>query len=111
MRFEIFTLFPEYFSGPFTTSIIKRAREAEKLEVCLHDIREWADGKHKMADDAPFGGGAGMVMKAEPVAKALENVLDFEVGFSPPPCLESENRRGTRRIAAHRAALRALRGH
>lgn len=109
MRFEIFTLFPEYFSGPFTTSIIKRAREAEKLEVCLHDIREWADGKHKMADDAPFGGGAGMVMKAEPVAKALENVLDFEVGFSPPPCpiiyLSPQGRTLNQKIVEELAAL------
>jgi tRNA (guanine37-N1)-methyltransferase len=85
MRFDIFTLFPEYFSGPFSSSILKRAIEARAISIGLHDIRDWCDDKHKRADDAPFGGGAGMVMKAEPVARALESVLNFDVG-SKAPC-------------------------
>jgi tRNA (guanine37-N1)-methyltransferase len=109
MRFDVFTLFPEYFSGPFTTSIIKRAIESKKLQIELHDIRDFADGKHKMADDAPFGGGAGMVMKAEPVAKALENVLDFEVGLSKPPCpviyLTPQGRTLNQKVVEELAAL------
>ena len=86
MRFDVFTLFPDYFSGPLSTSILKRAIEAQTISVGLHDIRNWTTDKHRSADDAPFGGGAGMVLRAEPVAKALESVLNFEVGFSPPPC-------------------------
>jgi len=86
MRFDIFTLFPDYFAGPFSTSILKRAQEANLLDIRLHDIRDGASDKWRVADDAPFGGGAGMVMKAEVVAGALENVLNFNVGVSAPPC-------------------------
>lgn len=85
-RFSIFTLHPGYFSGPLGTSILKRAQEKELVQVDLHDIRDWTADRHKSADDAPFGGGAGMVLKAEPVAKALEDVLNFGVGVSAPPC-------------------------
>lgn len=85
MRFDIFTLFSGYFEGPFSSSILKRAQESGALSIALHDIREWSDDKHRRADDAPFGGGAGMVMRAEPVARALEDVLNFDVG-SIPPC-------------------------
>ena len=86
MRFDVFTLFPSYFDGPLSTSILARAQTNGALEVALHDIREWTGDKHRVADDAPFGGGAGMVMKAEPVARALESVLNYEVGTSSPPC-------------------------
>ncbi|RYG63363.1 tRNA (guanosine(37)-N1)-methyltransferase TrmD [bacterium] len=85
MRFDIFTLFPEYFAGPFSSSILKRGIEKGAINIGLHDIRDWSDSKHRTADDAPFGGGAGMVMKAEPVARSLSDVLNFDVG-SKPPC-------------------------
>lgn len=85
-RFDIFTLHPGYFSGALGTSILKRALERGSLQVELHDIRDWTQDRHRTADDAPFGGGAGMVLKAEPVAQALEHVLNFGVGVSPPPC-------------------------
>ncbi|BCM92945.1 tRNA (guanine-N(1)-)-methyltransferase [Abditibacteriota bacterium] len=86
MRFDVFTLFPDYFSGPLSTSILKRAREADLIQIELHDIRDATTDKWRVVDDAPFGGGAGMVLKAEIVAKALENVLNFDVGVSAPPC-------------------------
>lgn len=86
MRFDVFTLFPDYFSGPLSTSILKRAREAGLIEVELHDIRDATTDKWRVVDDTPFGGGAGMVMKAEVVARSLENVLKFDVGVSAPPC-------------------------
>ncbi len=85
MRFDLFTLFPEYFDGPFSSSILKRAIDAGAISIALHNIRDWCEDKHRRADDAPFGGGAGMVMKADPVARALESVLNFDVG-SKPPC-------------------------
>lgn len=85
MLFDIFTLFPDFFTGPFSTSILSRAQESGAISIGLHDIRDWADDKHRRADDAPFGGGAGMVMKAETVARALENVLNFD-GDQKPPC-------------------------
>lgn len=86
MRFDIFTLFPEYFEGPFNSSILKRAQASGALQLAVHDIRAWTTDKHHICDDAPYGGGAGMVMKAEPIAAALEDVLKFEIGQDEAPC-------------------------
>lgn len=71
MRIDILSLFPEMFVSPFNESIIKRAREKGLLEINLIDIRDFAPGKHQQADDYPFGGGAGMVMKADVVVPAI----------------------------------------
>jgi tRNA (guanine37-N1)-methyltransferase len=90
MRFEIFTLFPEYFDGPLHSSILKRAQESGVLQFGIHNIRDWADDKHNRCDDYPYGGGAGMVMKAAPLASALESVLTYDAGDvehrNAPPC-------------------------
>lgn len=77
MRFDIFTIFPDMFAGPLDESIIKRAQDAGLVDVHLHDIREYATDKHSMTDDTPYGGGGGMVMKPEPVFRAVEQVLDM----------------------------------
>lgn len=74
MKFDILTLFPEMFAGPLTESIIKRAVLAGRLDIRLHNIRDWATDRHRTVDDAPYGGGAGMVMKAEPLAAAIRAV-------------------------------------
>ena len=74
MKFDILTLFPAMFDGPLTESILKRACENGLIEVALHNIRDWALDKHATADDSPYGGGAGMVMKVEPIALAIEAV-------------------------------------
>lgn len=74
MRFDILSLFPEYFQGPFDVSMIKRARENKLLDINLIDIRDFAEGKHRKVDDRPFGGGPGMIMKPEPVAGAIRSV-------------------------------------
>lgn len=74
MRFDILTLFPGICEGPLNESILRRARERGLIEVGLHDIRESCTDKHRQADDYPFGGGAGMVMKPEPVFAAIEAV-------------------------------------
>jgi tRNA (guanine37-N1)-methyltransferase len=91
MRFDILTLFPEMFAGPLTESIIKRATQAGLIDVALHDIRDYAIDKHRTADDAPYGGGAGMVMKAEPLAAAIRSVVSSPlsvVGDAAQPALE-----------------------
>jgi tRNA (guanine37-N1)-methyltransferase len=75
MRFDILTLFPDMFTGPLTESILKRAVQADTIQIALHDIRAYATDKHHTADDAPYGGGAGMVMKAEPLAAAIRDVV------------------------------------
>jgi tRNA (guanine37-N1)-methyltransferase len=75
MQFDILTLFPAMFTGPLTESIIKRAVHAGRIGIGVHDIRAYTTDKHHTADDAPYGGGAGMVMKAEPLAAAIRDVL------------------------------------
>lgn len=75
MRFEVFTLFPGIFESPLKESMLKRAIEAGLLEVRLHNIRDYAAGRHQVTDDYPYGGGGGMVMKPEPVFAAVESVL------------------------------------
>ena len=74
MKFDILTLFPGMFGGPFSESIIKRAIEEGLIDIRLHDIRDYAADRHKTADDSPYGGGAGMVMKVEPLAACIEAV-------------------------------------
>ncbi len=74
MRIDILTIFPEMFAGPFDASIIKRARERGLVEVHAHNIREYATDKHQLTDDAPYGGGGGMVMKPEPIFAAVEAI-------------------------------------
>lgn len=74
MRIDILTLFPEMFQGPFSESIIKRAREQGSVEIILHDIRDYSEDKHKRVDDYPFGGGAGMVMQIGPIASVIDKL-------------------------------------
>jgi tRNA (guanine37-N1)-methyltransferase len=74
MKFDILTLFPSMFAGPFSESIIKRAVDRGILEIGLHNIRDYATGRHKVTDDYPYGGGSGMVMKVEPLAACIESV-------------------------------------
>lgn len=84
MHIDIFTLFPGMFAGPFDDSILKRAQEALLVSIALHDIRDWAPGKHHQCDDTPYGGGGGMIMKPEPIFYAVESVLGMEPGAAPP---------------------------
>jgi tRNA (guanine37-N1)-methyltransferase len=76
MRIDILTLFPGMFRGPFDESIIKRAVESGVVSIHIHDLRRWAKGRHKVADDYPYGGGPGMVLKPEPVFEATEAVFE-----------------------------------
>lgn len=75
MLFEVFTLFPSVFQSYFEISILQRAIESGLIQIHLHNIRDWASGKHHITDDAPFGGGGGMVMKPEPIFTSVEEVL------------------------------------
>lgn len=74
MRFDVLTLFPEIFSGYLGESLLKRACQVGLVEVHLHNVRDWARGKHRSVDDRPFGGGPGMVMMVDPVVPAVEAV-------------------------------------
>jgi len=86
MIIDILSLFPEYFTGPFDVSIIKRAREKGLVSIRHTDIRQYADNKHNRVDDRPFGGGPGMVIEPEPVVNAIDSVRDkdsYVVYLSP----------------------------
>ena len=74
MHFDIFTLFPDMFQGPFAESMLKRAQERGLLSIALHNIRDATSDKHHVVDDYPYGGGVGMVMKPEPIFTAVEAV-------------------------------------
>jgi len=83
MKINILTLFPMMFEGFKSESIIKRALDSEKLEINIVNIRDYCFDKHKQADDLPFGGGGGMVMKPEPIFRALNNVSGKVIYTSP----------------------------
>ncbi|MGI6367474.1 MAG: tRNA (guanosine(37)-N1)-methyltransferase TrmD [Anaerolineae bacterium] len=79
MRFDIFTLFPGLFQAVFQESIVGRALEAGLAEIHIHNIRDYAPGRHQVTDDMPYGGGGGMVLKPEPIAAALRAVLGADL--------------------------------
>ena len=74
MKIDIVTLFPEICRAPLSESIMKRARENGIVDLCVHNLRDWTQDKHHIVDDAPFGGGQGMVMKPEPIFAAVESL-------------------------------------
>ncbi len=74
MKIDIVTLFPEICRAPLSESIMKRARENGIVDLCVHNLRDWTQDKHHIVDDAPFGGGQGMVMKPEPIFAAVEEL-------------------------------------
>jgi tRNA (guanine37-N1)-methyltransferase len=75
MRFDILTIFPEFFAGPLDYGIVRRAREAHLVEIAIHDLRRYTHDRHQTVDDRPFGGGEGMVMKPEPFFEAIEDLF------------------------------------
>ena len=74
LRFDVITIFPDFFRGAFDHGIIRRAKIAGLIDVRAHDLREWTVDKHRMVDDRPFGGGDGMVLKVEPIFAAVEDL-------------------------------------
>ena len=72
MKFEILTIFPDFFRGPLDYGIVRRARETGLIEIAIHDLRAFTHDRHRTVDDRPFGGGEGMVLKPEPIFECLE---------------------------------------
>lgn len=110
MHFDVFTLFPGMFRGPFEESILKRAQEQGFISLALHNIRESTTDKHHIVDDYPYGGGAGMVMKPDPVFASVEAV--YQGG--PIILLTPQGRLFTQRVAqelASEARITLICGH
>jgi tRNA (guanine37-N1)-methyltransferase len=80
MRFDLITIFPEFFAGPLDHGIVRRAREAGLINVSVQDLRVFTKDRHRTVDDRPFGGGEGMVLKPEPLFEAVESLLGYGVG-------------------------------
>ena len=78
IRFHVLTIFPEVFPGPLGIGVVGRAIEAGDVELQVHDLREHTEGRHRQVDDVPFGGGAGMVFKPEPVIRAVRTLRETE---------------------------------
>ncbi|HUZ05705.1 MAG TPA: hypothetical protein VMU62_10130, partial [Acidobacteriaceae bacterium] len=74
MRFDIITIFPEFFTGPFSCGVLRRALDTGLLQVECHQLRAFTQDKHQTVDDRPFGGGEGMVLKPEPIFRAVESL-------------------------------------
>jgi tRNA (guanine-N1)-methyltransferase len=98
MRFEIITIFPEFFSGFFEHGVVRRALKEGLVSVGVRDLREFTHDRHRTVDDRPFGGGEGMVLKPEPLAEALESLgsrRSWSSGaFSSPTLALEKNARG-----------------
>src|SRR5262250_3260541 len=82
MRFDLITIFPEFFAGPLDHGIVRKAREAGLIEIHVQDLRVFTKDRHRTVDDRPFGGGEGMVLKPEPLFEAVESLLDRSIGDS-----------------------------
>src|SRR5438094_812051 len=74
LEFDIVTIFPEFFKGPFDFGVIRRGREKRLVDIRVHDLRNFTSNRHRTVDDRPFGGGEGMVFKPEPIFEAVETV-------------------------------------
>lgn len=104
MQFDVFTLFPEVFTPYLDISILQRARQNGLLQVALHNIRDYTHDKHHVTDDAPYGGGGGMVMKPEPIFEAVETVLGTPTAC-PVILMSPQGRRFTTAVAQELALL------
>jgi tRNA (guanine37-N1)-methyltransferase len=99
MTFHIVTIFPNIFDSYFSESIIKRAQEKKLVDIKIHNLRDYTSDKHKTVDDTPYGGGAGMVLKVEPVDKCLKNIKS-EIRKTPPlipPLVKGGRMRGDKK--------------
>src|SRR5277367_1510717 len=85
MRFDLVSIFPEFFTGPLDHGILRRARETGLVDVNIQDLREFTKDRHRTVDDRPFGGGEGMVLKPAPLFEAVESLLGHPIGDAAGP--------------------------
>ena len=107
IRFHVLSIFPEVFPGPLGIGVVGRALAAGDVELAVHDLRTHTEGRHRQVDDIPFGGGAGMVFKPEPVIRAVRELRETEPGIR---CilLSPQGRQFDQRVARELAAERSI---
>ncbi len=108
MKFEVLTIFPEFFRGPFEHGVVARAREAGVVEIRVHDLRNWTHDRHRTVDDRPFGGGEGMLLKPEPVFAAVESIWPERAAGRKVVLLSAQGRLFDQEAARRLAACDAL---
>ncbi|MES1261163.1 MAG: tRNA (guanosine(37)-N1)-methyltransferase TrmD, partial [Acidobacteriota bacterium] len=99
MKFHLLTIFPEFFEGPFRHGVVARAAQFGSLEIVSHDLRNWTHDLHRTVDDRPFGGGEGMLLKAEPIFDAVEAIWPARTAAQKVVLLSAQGRKFTQRIA------------
>ena len=99
MKFHLLTIFPEFFDGPFRHGVVARAAQSGALEIHLHDLRNWTHDLHRTVDDRPFGGGEGMLLKAEPIFSAVETIWPEKNPGQKVILLSAQGRRFTQKTA------------
>ncbi len=109
MKVDVLTLFPAMFAGPMNESILRRAQESGRLELAIHNLRDWTHDRHRKVDDEPYGGGPGMVLKPEPIFEAIEELKgEFTQVVMMTPQGEPFKQAKARELAGHEHLL--LRG-
>lgn len=108
MKFHIVTIFPGFFAGPFEYGVVGKGRDANKLEICVHDLRNWTYDRHRTVDDRPFGGGEGMLLKPQPVFEAVAAILPDRSPQKRVALLSAQGRRFTQAIAHEYSQLEEL---
>ena len=108
MRFHIVTIFPEFFAGPLDHGVVAKAKQAGRLDICIHDLRNWTYDRHRTVDDRPFGGGEGMLLKPEPLFQAVETILPVRSERSRIVLLSAQGRKFDQSVARELAELDEL---
>lgn len=108
MRFHVVTIFPEFFKGPFDYGVVAKAREAGRLEIYVHDLRNWTCDRHRTVDDRPFGGGEGMLLKAQPLFEAVESIFPVRTERNRIVLLSPQGRRFDQSLARQFAGFEDL---
>jgi tRNA (guanine37-N1)-methyltransferase len=108
MKFHVITIFPEFFSGPFAHGVVGRAQADKVLEIQVHDLRNWTYDRHRTVDDRPFGGGEGMLLKAQPLFEAVEAILPERTRRQRVVLLSAQGRRLTQAVAQELAGFDEL---
>lgn len=108
MRFHIVTIFPEFFAGPFEHGVVAKAEASGRLQIRIHDLRNWTYDRHRTVDDRPFGGGEGMLLKPQPVFEAVESILPARGPGQRVILLSAQGRRFTQALAREYAQLNDL---
>jgi tRNA (guanine37-N1)-methyltransferase len=105
MLFHVVTIFPEFFAGPFAHGVVARAQVGGLLQIRIHDLRNWTYDRHRTVDDRPFGGGEGMLLKAEPLFEAVEAILPQRSERQKVVLLSAQGERFSQHVAREFSAL------